>query len=53
MLLPNPGEHDKQVLPDRVRQLYAGLGSKQKMQIELACLHRTSNRRRGACWFCR
>jgi hypothetical protein len=32
-----PGEHDKQVVPDRVRQLYADLGSKQKVLIELAC----------------
>jgi pimeloyl-ACP methyl ester carboxylesterase len=31
------GEHDKQVVPDRVRQLYADLGSKQKVLIELAC----------------
>ncbi|HEY6506512.1 MAG TPA: alpha/beta fold hydrolase [Vicinamibacterales bacterium] len=31
------GEHDKQVVPDRVRQLYADLGSKQKVFIELAC----------------
>jgi pimeloyl-ACP methyl ester carboxylesterase len=30
-------EHDKQVVPDRVRQLYADLGSKQKVLIELAC----------------
>jgi pimeloyl-ACP methyl ester carboxylesterase len=31
------GEHDKQVVPDRVRQLYADVGSKQKVLIELAC----------------
>lgn len=31
------GEHDKQVVPDRVRQLYADLGSKQKIIIEMAC----------------
>jgi pimeloyl-ACP methyl ester carboxylesterase len=31
------GEHDKQVVPDRVRQLYADLGAKQKVLIELAC----------------
>ena len=31
------GEHDKQVVPDRVRQLYADLGSKQKIFIEMAC----------------
>ena len=31
------GEHDKQVLSDRVRELYADLGSKQKVLIELAC----------------
>ena len=31
------GEHDKQVVPDRVRQLYADLGSKQKVLIELGC----------------
>jgi pimeloyl-ACP methyl ester carboxylesterase len=31
------GTHDKQVLPDRVRELYADLGSKQKVFVELAC----------------
>jgi pimeloyl-ACP methyl ester carboxylesterase len=31
------GEHDKQVVPERVRQLYADLGAKQKVLIELAC----------------
>jgi pimeloyl-ACP methyl ester carboxylesterase len=31
------GEHDKQIVPDRVRQLYADLGSKEKVLIELAC----------------
>ncbi len=31
------GEHDKVVPPDRVRQLYADLGSKQKVLIDLAC----------------
>ena len=31
------GAHDKQVLPDRVRELYADLGSKQKVVIDLAC----------------
>lgn len=31
------GEHDKQVVPDRVRQLYADLGAKQKIFIEMAC----------------
>jgi pimeloyl-ACP methyl ester carboxylesterase len=31
------GSHDKQVLPERVRELYADLGSKQKVLIELAC----------------
>jgi pimeloyl-ACP methyl ester carboxylesterase len=31
------GAHDKQVVPDRVRQLYADLGSKQKIFIDLAC----------------
>ena len=29
--------HDKQVLPERVRELYADLGSKQKVLIDLAC----------------
>jgi pimeloyl-ACP methyl ester carboxylesterase len=31
------GAHDKQVVPDRVRQLYSDLGSKQKVFIDLAC----------------
>jgi pimeloyl-ACP methyl ester carboxylesterase len=31
------GVHDKQVSPDRVRDLYTDLGSKQKVFIELAC----------------
>jgi pimeloyl-ACP methyl ester carboxylesterase len=31
------GSHDKQVLPERVRELYADLGAKQKLYIELAC----------------
>lgn len=31
------GAHDKQVAPERVRELYADLGSKQKVLIELAC----------------
>jgi pimeloyl-ACP methyl ester carboxylesterase len=31
------GAHDKQVAPDRVRELYADLGSKQKVFIDLAC----------------
>ena len=31
------GTHDKQVVPDRVRQLYADIGSKEKVMIELAC----------------
>ena len=31
------GAHDKQVAPERVRQLYADLGSKQKIFIDLAC----------------
>jgi pimeloyl-ACP methyl ester carboxylesterase len=31
------GEHDKQVAPERVRQLYEDLGSKQKVFIDLAC----------------
>ena len=29
--------HDKQVVPERVRQLHADLGSKQKVFIDLAC----------------
>src|SRR5258706_498979 len=31
------GVHDKQVAPERVRDLYADLGSKQKVIIDLAC----------------
>ena len=31
------GAHDKQVAPERVRELYADLGSKQKVIIDLAC----------------
>jgi pimeloyl-ACP methyl ester carboxylesterase len=31
------GAHDKQVAPERVRDLYADLGSKEKMIIDLAC----------------
>lgn len=31
------GVHDKQVLPERVRELFADLGSKQKVFIDLAC----------------
>jgi pimeloyl-ACP methyl ester carboxylesterase len=31
------GVHDKQVNPDRVRELYTDLGSKQKVFIDLAC----------------
>ncbi len=31
------GVHDKQVLPDRVRQLYEDIGSKDKVMIDLAC----------------
>ena len=31
------GAHDKQVNPDRVRDLYADLGSRQKVFIDLAC----------------
>lgn len=31
------GENDKQVAPDRVRQLYADLGSPRKVFIDLAC----------------
>jgi len=31
------GAHDKQVPPDRVRELYADLGAKQKVFIDLAC----------------
>lgn len=31
------GAHDKQVSPDRVRELYMDLGSKQKVFIDLAC----------------
>ena len=31
------GVHDKQVSPDRVRELYADLGSRQKVFIDLGC----------------
>ena len=31
------GIHDKQVLPERVRDLYADLGAKQKVLVDLAC----------------
>jgi pimeloyl-ACP methyl ester carboxylesterase len=31
------GAHDKQVAPERVRDLYADLGSKQKVIVDLAC----------------
>ena len=31
------GAHDKQVAPERVRDLYADLGSKDKIIIDLAC----------------
>ena len=31
------GVHDKQVPPDRVRQLYEDLGAKQKVFVDLAC----------------
>jgi hypothetical protein len=29
--------HDKQVAPDRVRELYADLGSREKLFVDLAC----------------
>jgi fermentation-respiration switch protein FrsA (DUF1100 family) len=31
------GVHDKQVPPERVRELYADLASKQKVFVDLAC----------------
>ena len=31
------GAHDKQVVPDRVRELYADLGTPQKIFVDLAC----------------
>jgi len=31
------GAHDKQVAPDRVRQLYADTGSSEKVFVDLAC----------------
>jgi pimeloyl-ACP methyl ester carboxylesterase len=31
------GVHDKQVNPDRVRELYADLGARQKVFVDLAC----------------
>ena len=32
------GQHDKQVPPDRVRELYADLGAPQKLLVDLALL---------------
>jgi fermentation-respiration switch protein FrsA (DUF1100 family) len=31
------GQHDKQVAPDRVRELYADLAAPQKVFVDLAC----------------
>jgi alpha-beta hydrolase superfamily lysophospholipase len=31
------GAHDKQVRPDRVKQLYADLGARQKVFVDLGC----------------
>ncbi|MEO8482859.1 MAG: alpha/beta fold hydrolase [Acidobacteriota bacterium] len=31
------GQHDKQVLPERVRELHAALGSAEKVSVDLAC----------------
>jgi esterase/lipase len=31
------GQHDKQVSPDRVRELFADIGTPQKMFVDLAC----------------
>jgi hypothetical protein len=31
------GQHDKQVVPDRVREFYADLASPQKIFVDLAC----------------
>lgn len=31
------GQHDKQVLPERVRELHAALGSGEKVSVDLAC----------------
>jgi len=31
------GQHDKQVQPDRVRELFTDIGTPQKMFIDLAC----------------
>ncbi len=31
------GSHDKQIVPERVRELFADLGAKQKLYVELAC----------------
>lgn len=31
------GEHDKQVVPDRVKQLYSDWGSPEKVYVELVC----------------
>ena len=36
-MLAVSGAHDKQVPPESVRNLYADLGSKQKVFIDLAC----------------
>ena len=32
------GEHDKQVVPERVQHLYDDIGSSQKVFVQLACL---------------
>jgi fermentation-respiration switch protein FrsA (DUF1100 family) len=31
------GVHDKQVVPERVRELYTDLGAKQKVFVDLGC----------------
>ncbi len=31
------GVHDKQVVPERVSELYADLGSREKVLVDLAC----------------
>jgi alpha-beta hydrolase superfamily lysophospholipase len=31
------GQHDKQVSPDRVRELYTDIAAPQKMLVDLAC----------------
>src|ERR1700719_5263638 len=36
-ILMASGQHDKQVQQERVRELYADLGSQQKVFIDLAC----------------